>query len=101
MAGQIPGIVWATDTDLRFTASFGAGLAALGLHPSEVIGKTLFDYFQTANAAFPPIAAHARALLGEAVDFEQIWQDRIFRCHLEQLHDDNGSVIGCVGFALT
>ena len=99
MADRIPGVVWATDTDLRFTASFGAGLSALGLHPSEAVGKTLFEYFQTDDEAFPPIAAHARALQGEAVDFEQIWQDRIFRCHLEQLSDDNGSIIGCVGFA--
>ena len=99
MADRIPDVVWATDTDLRFTASFGSGLAALGLHPSEVIGKTLFDYFQTDDEAFPPLAAHGRALQGEAVDFEQVWQDRIFRCHLEQLSDGNGNVVGCLGFA--
>lgn len=62
MTDRIPGVVWATDAELRFTASFGAGLQALALQPSEVIGKTLFEYFHTEDAAFPPIAAHARAL---------------------------------------
>jgi PAS domain S-box-containing protein len=99
MADRIPGVVWATDTELRFTASFGAGLAALGLRPSEVIGSTIGEYFQTDDKTAPIIVAHRRALQGEMVEGEQIWQDRRYRFRLEQLRDEAGAVIGCIGFA--
>ncbi len=99
MADRIPGVVWATDTELRFTASFGAGLAALGLRPSEVIGNTINEYFQTDDEAAPPIAAHRRALQGETVEGELIWQDRRYRFRLQQLRNEAGAVIGCIGFA--
>lgn len=99
LADRIPGVAWATDTDLRFTASFGAGLPALGLYPSAVVGKTLFEYFQTDAADFPPIAAHYRALQGEAVELEQSWQGRTYQVHVEALVDASHAVRGCVGFA--
>ena len=35
---QLPAIVWATDRDLRFVYSRGAGLVALGLGADEVVG---------------------------------------------------------------
>jgi hypothetical protein len=41
MADRIPGVVWAIDTDLRFTASFGAALRELNLLPNQVVGRTL------------------------------------------------------------
>jgi GAF domain-containing protein len=42
---QFPAVLWSTDTELRFTASLGAGLRALGLEPGEVVGRSLYDYF--------------------------------------------------------
>lgn len=96
---QVPGAVWSVDTDLRFTASFGAGLAALGLRPGEVVGKTLFEFFQTGDERFPPIAAHRRAIAGQPADYEQVWQARTYRVHLERLVDETGAVLGCIGFA--
>jgi two-component system, cell cycle sensor histidine kinase and response regulator CckA len=87
MADRIPGVVWATDTELRFTASFGAALAALGLRPSEVVGNTIFEYFRTDDEAALPIAAHRRALQGETVESQLTWHDRAYRFRVEPLRD--------------
>ncbi len=99
MADRVPGVVWATDTALRFTASFGAGLAALGLRPSEVVGNTIFEYFRTDDEAAPTLAAHRRALQGETVESQLTWQDRVYRFRVEPLRDETGAVVGCIGFA--
>jgi len=61
---QMPAILWTTDAQLRFTSSQGAGLADLGLEPTEVTGKSIYQYFQTEDPNFAPIAAHVRALAG-------------------------------------
>lgn len=99
LADRIPGVVWSTDTGLRFTASFGSGLAALGLHPSQVVGTTLYQYFETDDEDFPVIAAHRRALQGASLDFEQSWQGRTYQVHLEPLRDAAQTLVGCIGFA--
>lgn len=96
---RIPGTIWSTDANLRFTSSLGAGLPAINLRPGEVVGTSLYDFFQTTDSDFPAIAAHRRALGGESVDFEQVWLGRIFRVHLEPLADETSHIVGCMGFA--
>ena len=67
MADRIPGFVWSTDTDLRITAASGAGLAALNVQPSQFLGKTIFEYFQSNDDNLPGAVPHRRALRGEVV----------------------------------
>jgi diguanylate cyclase (GGDEF)-like protein/PAS domain S-box-containing protein len=97
---KMPAIVWSTDTDLRFTSCLGAGLEGLGLRPREQVCRTLFEYFTTDDAEFLPIAAHRRALMGEAVHFEMEWSGRAFAAHVEPLRDAGGAVAGTIGVAL-
>lgn len=97
---QMPAVAWATDAELRFTSSVGAGLEALGLQPGQVVGRSLYDYFQTTDESFPAIAAHRRALSGEVVEFEMAWGGQAYRAHVRPLHADDGRITGCVGFAL-
>jgi PAS domain S-box-containing protein len=97
---QMPAVLWTTDTDLRFTSSLGMGLTALALRPNEVLGKTLFEYFQTEAPDFLPIAAHYRALQGISVTYETQWNGRLFDSKVEPLHDADGNVIGVIGIAL-
>jgi PAS domain S-box-containing protein len=97
---QIPAVLWTTDTELTFTLSVGAGLAGLGLTPNQVVGMTLFEYFQTQDPEFLPIQASRRALNGESVSYETNWNDRVFQSHVEPLRDNAGRVIGVIGFAL-
>ncbi len=77
----LPAVLWSTDTELRITSSRGAGLEPLGPH-CQAVGRTLYEYFDTADSAFPPIAAHLRALGGEGVDFAFTWQGRAFQTHV-------------------
>jgi two-component system, cell cycle sensor histidine kinase and response regulator CckA len=97
---QLPAVLWTTDAQLRFTSSVGAGLSRLGLKPQEVVGKSLYEYFQTDDRSFMPIAAHRRALNGESVTFHVEWADGSYACHAEPLRDGNGVVVGVINMAL-
>jgi PAS domain S-box-containing protein len=97
---RMPAIVWATDSDLRFTSSLGAGLAALNLQPNQVVGMTLFDYFRVSDPDYLPIAAHRRALKGEASTFHIEWAGRSLEAHVEPLRGRDGGIAGVIGVSL-
>ncbi len=97
---QLPAVLWTTDTELRFTSSVGAGLSRLGLKPQEIVGKSLYEYFQTNDRTFVPIAAHRRALNGESVTFHVEWGSGSYACHAEPLRDGNGVAVGVINMAL-
>jgi len=99
MAGEIPGVVWSTDSDLRFTSSWGAGLGDLSLRPNQVVGMTLFEYFGTDDPEFRVIAAHRRALEGETVAWKQDWQGKTYQTRVAPLRDHEGRIAGCTGIA--
>ncbi len=97
---QLPGVVWATDTELRFTLSDGSGLDSLHVRPGELVGTSLYEYFHTQKENFPTIAAHRRALNGEVVNYVQTWSGRTYQVHLEPLRNAANDIAGCVGIAL-
>jgi two-component system, cell cycle sensor histidine kinase and response regulator CckA len=97
---QLPAVLWTVDPDLRFTSAVGAGLARLGLKRDELVGKSLLEYFETADQTFPPIAAHRRAVAGEPVTFHVEWKGGSYACHAEPLHDASGHVSGAICMSL-
>ena len=97
---KMPAIVWSTDVELRVTSCLGAGLEGLDLRPNEQTCRSLFEYFATDDADFLPIAAHRRALMGEAVHFESRWRGRSLLAHVEPLRDARGAITGTIGVAL-
>jgi PAS domain S-box-containing protein len=97
---QLPAILWTTDADLKFTSSLGAGLASMGLKPNQLLGMPLFEFFNSGDPDFPPIAAHRRALQGEAVTFEVDWNGRLYESHVEPLRGAGSRIVGTVGMAL-
>lgn len=94
----LPVIIWAIDKDLKFTLSIGKGLQYLHLMNGQTVGKTLFEYFNTRDPNFLPIANHLRALKGECVEYKFQWGNRIFINRLEPIYENN-DIIGVVGFA--
>ncbi len=96
---QMPGFLWTVDRELRFTSSLGAALRALGLQPNQVVGMTLFEYFDSDDPDLLPIAAHRRALEGKESEYEFSWGDRKYRCHVEPFRDESGAVSGAIGVA--
>jgi len=97
---QLPAVLWTTDHELRFTSSVGAGLSRLGLKPQEVVNKSLYEFFQTEDRNFVPIAAHRRALAGESVAFHVEWGGGSYACHAEPLRNGEGNVCGVISMAL-
>jgi PAS domain S-box-containing protein len=100
LVDQMPAILWAVDRDLRFTSSVGAGLAALGLEPGQVVGMSLQEFFGTDDPGFGAIAAHRLALGGERTAYEQNWQGRRFETHVMPLRSRDGGIVGALGVAL-
>lgn len=100
VVGQMPAVVWTTDAELRITSSLGSALASVGHEPDEVVGQTLFELFHTSDPANPLVTAHRRALNGESVTYEDVWQGRWFEAHVEPLRDAGGRIIGALGVAL-
>ncbi|MGH9316295.1 MAG: PAS domain-containing protein [Thermoanaerobaculia bacterium] len=100
VASQMPAVVWSTDTDLTITSSMGAALGAMGQRPGQFVGVTLFEYFNTRDPEFLPLAAHRKALLGESVSFEIEWSGRTFSSHVEPLRNPDRTIKGVIGVAL-
>jgi PAS domain S-box-containing protein len=97
---QVPAVFWTTDDQLRFTSSAGAGLGSLGGKPNEVVGLTLFQYFQTDDPNHPGIVTHIHALRGETAKWEQDWLGRHYHSHVEPLRGADGRITGTIGVAL-
>jgi PAS domain S-box-containing protein len=97
---QLPAIVWTTDSELRYTSASGAGLAAIGRQPDQLVGVSLHDYPQTDKSAGVATAAHGRVLQGERVTQDLEWAGRTFQACIEPLRDAEGAITGCLGVAL-
>ncbi len=97
---QLPAIVWATDRDLRFVYSRGAGLVALGLGADEVVGLSLSDYLGTRDPADPTLTAHRVALEGMPTVYDFEHEGRVYRVHVEPWRAGSAGIVGVLGVAL-
>jgi two-component system cell cycle sensor histidine kinase/response regulator CckA len=97
---QLPAVLWTVSKDLCFTSALGAGLTRLGLKPNQIVGVSLFDYFETPDPAFLPIAAHRRAISGEPTTFHVEWKGGSYTCHVEPLRTAEGELQGAICMAL-
>jgi PAS domain S-box-containing protein len=100
MVERMPAVLWAMDEGLRFTLSLGAGLTALGLRPNEVVGTTLQEFLGTSDPDAPVLAAHLRALAGEAVSLRAEFAGRWYETHVEPDRGPDGRTHGVLGIAL-
>lgn len=100
LVDQMPVVLWATDATLNITSSIGEGPRKLGLQPSRVVGMSLFEYFQTDDLEFPPIAAHRRALRGDSSNCDMVWDGHHYQVHVEPSFDPAGHIIGTIGARL-
>lgn len=96
---QLPAVLWTTDRELRFTSGSGAGLAAVGLLPDQLVGGTVYEYFRVDDPAHPYVAAHLRALAGDNATFDADWIGRSYENHVEPFRDRDGEIVGVIGVA--
>ncbi|MGB8801207.1 MAG: PAS domain S-box protein [Candidatus Acidiferrales bacterium] len=97
---QLPAVLWTVSKELCFTSALGAGLTRLGLKPNQIVGVSLFDYFETSDPGFLPIAAHRRAIAGEPTTFHVEWKGGSYTCHVEPLRTAEGELQGAICMAL-
>ena len=96
---SFPGVVWVTDKELRYELVTGADLVVLGMSPVEIVGRTVTDILGSDEVAFPAIAAHRRALAGEAAEYEQTYRGFVRRGRVEPIRDAAGAVVGAAGIS--
>jgi two-component system, cell cycle sensor histidine kinase and response regulator CckA len=97
---QLPAIIWTVDKNLEFTSSIGFGLNNIGLDQNEVVGMSLYQFFNTEDSEYPVIKYHNQALKGNQVTFENTFNDRYYKCTVEPLKDVDKNIIGAIGIAL-
>ncbi len=97
---QLPAVLWTTDNELRSTLSEGAGLKTLGLRPNQLRGTRIGEYMGDTAEAASTVAAHQRALQGEALSYRQDWNGRAFEAHVRPLYGEDRSIVGTLGMAL-
>ncbi len=91
-----PIVFFAWDTQGRFLLSEGKGLAALGLAPGEVVGKTVFEVYRD----HPDVVVSARrALAGEAFNAPIQIGDLRFDIWYSPVRDGQGALAGVIGVA--
>lgn len=100
ITSQVPGGIWTTDTNLRFTSFYAAERKDLALKPSQVVGLDLRDFFDSEEEQRISVSAHRRACAGETVVYESVVYGREYFNYLEPLRDSAGGIIGVLGIAL-
>lgn len=98
---QVPAVLWTTDRELRYTSSEGAGLAAIGAAPGQLVGQQVAATPGTdGRAGDTVLRAHRQALAGASVTYRARWGQAYFEGYIEPLRDMSGAIIGCIGAAL-
>jgi len=100
ITSQVPGAIWTTDANLRFTSFYAAERKDLMLKPTHVVGMELRDFFSSEEEKQMSISAHKRACGGETVVYESVVYGREYLNYLEPLRDSAGGTIGVLGIAL-
>ena len=93
---SVPVVVFALDTRGVFTFSDGLGLAAQGLAPGELVGRSVFEVY----AGQAEMLDHVQvALTGAGHAWEAEAGGRYYEMHASPLRDEAGTLTGVVGVA--
>jgi len=95
--GSASMLLWALDRHGVFTFSQGKALAALGLRPGDVVGRSVFELHADAPAVLDD---HRRALAGEEFIAVTDVAGTVFECRYLTIRDEAGQVDGVIGVAV-
>jgi diguanylate cyclase (GGDEF)-like protein/PAS domain S-box-containing protein len=92
-----PVILWAIDVDGDVSLVEGRGLKAIGMTPSELMGRSMEEI-----RAFDPeaLAVARRALAGEDLTATFEFGGAVFESHLSPMRDERGQIVGALGVAV-
>src|SRR4030095_9976985 len=93
-------VVFAKDTEGRFTFANPAALTALGRSKADVIGHTVLDWMENAEEA-KALIEHDRQVVteGKSMWFEERVKGRLYDSKKSPLRDATGKILGLVGVA--
>jgi PAS domain S-box-containing protein len=93
-------LVFAKDTEGRFTFANPATLAAIGRTEAEVVGHTVKDWLQNPDESGPLMDNDRRVLTeGKSLAFEERFKNHVYDSRKSPLRDASGAIIGLVGVA--
>jgi PAS domain S-box-containing protein len=96
VVSHTPVVLFSLDANGVFTLSEGRGLAALGLKPGQVVGRSVFDQYAGNDAVLDNVRA---SLGGETRHWMARVDGVIFDTSTGPLTDDAGRVTGMIGVA--
>lgn len=99
LLGQIPGILWTTDRELRVATFLGSPVTAARL-PQDLVGRRVTELSDDPEEQEAIRRGHRSALAGDTAEYRIRLGARSFVSRVEPLRDHNGSLAGCVGLAL-
>jgi PAS domain S-box-containing protein len=93
----LPVVLWEIDGDGRVTLSAGSGVQVFGLHPRELLGRSIFDIYQDN----PEILANTRRVLnGETFTALSTIGEATVETWYSPRRDESGAVSGAIGVSL-
>jgi len=98
--GQMPGLHWTSDQNLRITSNWGKEWAGAKILPDALVGRSVCEFLGCADRHTTPIAEHYEALRGLSSQFEYGWKNRFWEIRLEPLRTPSGEISGCLGSAM-
>ena len=98
--GQVPGVLWATDNELRITSAKGAALNAQNIEEAQVLDRNLSEFLQIDDPESLTIVAHRKALNGESSKYEMDFLGVLYDAYVVPLTDTSGKTIGVLGIAM-
>ncbi|MGD8305610.1 MAG: PAS domain S-box protein [Ignavibacteria bacterium] len=83
--------------DGTFLLSEGRGLTKIGLKPGEVVGQSVFEIYKDNQDLLDDMR---KTFNGETIIREVNFNDRYFRNWFSPYHNDDGEIIGLLGFSV-
>jgi len=96
---RFPMVLWTTDVCLGFTSSPPPGTLSIDV-PLDPSDGDLFDLFAADDDGAPIVEAHLAAVRGGSAEFTLRDGDRVLRCLVSSLPNDEGRTIGTLCIAL-
>lgn len=93
-------VVFAKDTEGRFTFANPTALSVIGRSEAEVVGHTVLDWIENPEESGALIDNDRRVLSeGKSITFEERFRNRVYDSKKSPLRDASGAIVGLVGVA--
>jgi signal transduction histidine kinase len=98
--GQMPALLWTTDTEMRLTTIVGNAMKRFGGDPAPFIGRSVPELLGNDAAGQAGVTAHRLALEGQAAQYERVIAQQTYQIQTEPLFNSQGKINGVISLAL-